>query len=117
MKKLLNWVINTCIIVSMIIPSGFSGSMLTSVKAAATPETTNSGMFRTTIQLEQAYDLTRLNKLDVVVLTQDGIEVDLLVTELQLESLSRLGFEPAASTDWDCLLKQIKRLPHGCKQR
>lgn len=105
MKKLLNWVINTCIIVSMIVPSGFSGSMLTSVKAAATPRTTNSGMYRTTIQLEQAYDLTRLTKLDVVVLAQDGMQVDLLVTELQLESLSRLGFEPSASTDLGLLVE------------
>jgi hypothetical protein len=105
MKKLLNWVINTCIIVSMIIPSGFSGNMLISVKAATIPETTNSGMFRTTIQLEQAYDLNRLNKLDVVVLAQDGMQVDLLVTELQLESLSRLGFEPAATNDVGVLVE------------
>lgn len=89
----------------MIIPAGFSGSTLTSVKAAVTPRTTNSGMYRTTIQLEQAYDLTRLTKLDVVVLAQDGMQVDLLVTELQLESLSRLGFEPSASTDLGLLVE------------
>lgn len=105
MKKLLNWVINTCIIVLMIIPSGFSGSLLTSVKAATVPENTNSGMFRTTIQLEQAYDLTRLTKLDVVVLAQDGMRVDLLVTELQLESLSRLGFEPTFTEDLGLLVE------------
>jgi hypothetical protein len=105
MKKLLNWVINTCIILSMIIPSGFSGNMLISANASNVREITNTGMFRTTIQLDQAYDLTRLNKLDVVVLAQDGMQVDLLVTELQLEYLSRLGFEPAATTDVGLLIE------------
>ncbi len=105
MKKFLYWVINTCIIVSMIIPSGFSGSLLSTVKAATVPVATNSGMIRTTVQLKQAYDLTRLNKLDVVVLAQDGMQVDLLVTELQLESLSRLGFEPSASIDLGLLVE------------
>lgn len=105
MKKIVYWVINICIIVSMIIPSGFSESLLSSAKAATVPVITNSGMFRTTIQLKQAYDLTRLNKLDVVVLAQDGMQVDLLVTELQLESLSRLGFEPSESIDLGLLVE------------
>jgi len=106
MKKLLNWVINTCIVLSIIIPSGFSGNMLISANASNVPEITSTGMFRTTIQLEQAYDLTRLTKLDAVVLAQDGTRVDLLVTELQLESLSRLGFEPALTEDIGLLVEE-----------
>lgn len=100
MKKLINCMVNVCIIVSMIIPMGFSGNSQTNVKSASNiPETTPTGLFRTTIQLGQAYDLTRLSKLDVIVLAQEGNQVDLLVTELQLESLSRLGFEPNATND------------------
>jgi len=115
MKKLLNWAINVCMIVSMIIPAGFSGKTFNSAKAASVPEVKSSGMFRTTIQLEQAYDLTRLNKLDVVVLAQDDMQVDLLVTELQLESLSRLGFEPAATSDLGLLVDANQDTYHWLK--
>lgn len=100
MKKLFNLALNVCILVSMLIPAGVAEGMASRASTMWLDSVeSGSGLFRTTVTIEQPYDLTRLEKMGVKILAQGDSEVSLLTTESQLETLARLGFEPQASMD------------------
>lgn len=95
MKKLLFYVVNICLIVSLLIPSGLVQGMM---KLASSP-IESSGLYRTRVTIDQPYDLTRLQDLGIKILDQESDWASVLVSDAQLENLARLGFEPQASNE------------------
>lgn len=100
MKKFLFYVVNICLIVSLLIPSGLVEGMM---NLEAGP-LASSGLYRTLVTIDQAYDLTRLNDLNIKILDQGSDWASVLVSDAQLENLARLGFEPQASNEISLLV-------------
>ena len=100
MKKFLFYVVNICLIVSLLIPSGLVEGMM---NLEAGPGT-NSGLYRTYVTIDQPYDLTRLQDLGIKILDQESDWASVLVSDVQLENLARLGFEPQASNELSLLV-------------
>jgi len=110
MKKLITFAINFCLIVSLLIPmSTVQGMGEQLVNITQGQDNIVSGLFRTRVQVEQIYDLTRLQKMEIQILEQGETWAVVLVTETQLESLARLGFEPEASEDLAVLVAANKQ--------
>jgi hypothetical protein len=95
MKKFLFYVVNICLIVSLLIPSGLVEGM----KNLASDPAASSGLYRTRVTIDQPYDLTRLQDLGIKILEQESSWTSVLVSDAQLEDLARLGFEPQASNE------------------
>jgi len=69
MKKLIAFAINLCLIVSLLIPMSTArgmGEQLVNISQGQ--DNLSSGLFRTRVQAEQAYDFTRLQKMDIQIL-------------------------------------------------
>ena len=100
MKKFLFYVVNICLIISLIIPSGLVQGMMD----LASDPVASSGLYRTRVTIDQPYDLTRLQDLGIKILEQESSWASVLVSGSQLESLARLGFEPQASNELTLLV-------------
>lgn len=104
MKKFFSFALNLCVLFSMLIPAGSVEGMAERTSNRMDTVDTGSGLFRTEVVIEQAYDLTRLDQLGVKVLEQGETDAVVLVTGNQLESLARLGFEPKDTNELGSLV-------------
>ena len=100
MKKFLFYVVNICLIVSLLIPSG----LVEGTKNLALDPVASSGLYRTRVTIDQPYDLTRLQDLGIKILEQESNWTSVLVSDAQLEDLARLGFKPQASNELTLLV-------------
>ena len=78
MKKLLGFVLNITVIISLLIPSNTALGSTTGEEPFPLSSLSSTGLFRTTITIEQPYDLTRLEKLDLTVLAQYGDQIEVI---------------------------------------
>lgn len=100
MKKFLFYVVNICLVLSLLIPSGLVEGMM---NLEAGP-VRSSGLYRTRVTIDQPYDLTRLQDLGIKILEEEDDWASVLVSDTQLENLARLGFEPQASNELSLLV-------------
>lgn len=106
MKKLLTISIHICIVISMLLPLRTVEGIANQIDQLLEPEYASSGLFRTNVRIDQPYDLTRLEQMGIEILNQGEDYALVLVSDGQLESLARLGFEPQSSIDLGLLVEE-----------
>lgn len=99
MKHIAKVSINILIIITLLLPFSFVDSVVAfSAKDYAFAQDV-SGLFRVTVNIQQAYDLVRIKEMGVTILEETDEEATLLVSSGQLETLAKLGYRPQTVDD------------------
>jgi len=106
MKKLFVFSIHIFIILSMLLPLSAVEGIADHFGQRYEPQSISSGLFRTVVRIDQPYDLTRLDDMGIEILNQGEDQALVLVSDGQLETLARLGFEPQSSIDLGLLVEE-----------
>ncbi len=104
MKKFATISIHICIVVSMLLPISIVQGFANQIDQLFEPQPVSSGLFRTEVRIDQPYDLNRLEEMGVEILGLGEAQAMVLVSDGQLETLARLGFEPQSSIDLGLLV-------------
>lgn len=89
----------------MLLPLSIVEGIADQIEALDDLQAVSSGLFRTILRIDQPYDLTRLDKMGIQILDKADDHALVLVSDGQLETLARLGFEPQMSIDLGLLVE------------
>ena len=121
-RKILHILLSLAVLVSLCLPAtGGAATHASAEPAGATvssqvqPAEPDTGLFRTSITVDNPTGWDRLDTLGVVILERGEDSALVLVDDDQLESLARLRFQPRASDELGMLLLAAKTHPElGC---
>lgn len=99
MKHIAKVSINILIIITLLLPFSFVDSVVAFSAKEYVFAQDVSGLFRVTVNIQQAYDLVRIKEMGVTILEESNEEATLLVSSGQLEILAKLGYRPQTVDD------------------